>query len=130
MRTFYESFPRMITYLAWIGHTTLIKAYMFNLLCINHWRDHRRDVLIKIGVICKWLNDVYMKHHHLIMARILDRLFSNNFAFPCIRWSALFATAARGIWHIVSIVEATLCSFGMITTIVLSAFRNMLWALL
>ena len=99
----------MITYLACNGHTTLIKAYMFNLLCINHWRNHRPDILCKLAVICKWLNDVYIEHHHSVMARILKRLFPNNFVFPCIRWSSIFATAARGIWNIVSRITFTQC---------------------
>jgi hypothetical protein len=43
------------------------------------------------------------------MARILERLFPNNFVFPCIRWSSSFATAARGIWNIVSRITFTQC---------------------
>ena len=75
---------------------------MFNLLCLNHWRIHRPDIPCKLAVICKWLNDVYIEHHYSVMARILKRLFPNNFVSPCIRWSSIFATAAHGIWNIVS----------------------------
>ena len=68
--TFYELLPQMIMMLVWYGHTILIKAYMFNLLCIAHWRAHRPDILCKLAVICKWLNDVYIEHHHSVLARI------------------------------------------------------------
>jgi len=115
MLTFYEKFPHMITYLAWYGHTTLIKAYMFNLLCINHWRDNRPDILRKLALMCKWLNDVYIEHHHSVMARILKRLFPNNFSFPCIRWSSIFASAARVFWNIVSKRSFTQCAPATIT---------------
>jgi len=84
-------------------------------MCINHWRENRPDILRKLALMCKWLNDVYIEHHHSVMARILKRIFPNNFSFSCIRWSSIFTSAVRGFWNTMSKVTFTQCPPASIT---------------
>ena len=76
-----------------------MKAYLFNFLCLNHWRLHRVDILQILGSINKWVNDVYIEHHHSVMARVIKRMFPGSVVFNYIRIASLLALFSRMVWN-------------------------------
>ena len=96
----YSQMPTIVCYLGWNGHPNLVKAYMFNLICLNHWKKHRPDILRMIGSICKSSNDQYIEHHHSIMARNLRRFFPGGAShFEYVRIMSVFGQFIRLIFH-------------------------------
>ena len=46
IRLFYDLMPTIICYLGWNDYPNLVKAYPFNLLCLQHWKVNRTDCLL------------------------------------------------------------------------------------
>lgn len=99
---FYDELPTMISYWGWGRHPNLVKAYIFNLLCLVHWRDNRPDILRLLGSISKWINDVYVEHHHSIMSRLLIAMFPGALTFRAIRYISVFSNFARDFWKLMA----------------------------
>ena len=92
---FYDALPTIICYLGYNDHPHLVKAYMFHLLCLQRWKDKREDILLLLGKVCKSGNDVYIEHHHSVMARLLRRLFPGPIHFEYIRIVSMLALFCR-----------------------------------
>ena len=55
--------------------------------------------VIVIGLVCKSVNDVYIEHHHSIMARFISRIFRGSLNFNYIRIASLLGLFSRMIWN-------------------------------
>jgi hypothetical protein len=95
VKPFWERIPSMIQVFAFHRHFKLVKAYMVNLLTLNHLKVHYPGWLRYLASIAKSLMDKLIEHHNSCMSRLGFKTFASRFNFEKARFLSMLLALKR-----------------------------------